>query len=143
MAISAEFFAAQYHKGQVYDGSLDYFSHHVASVAHKYQMIFGDDAGVSVAFLHDVVEDTDCEMLDIYMEFTADIATAVDSITKRNGETYMEYIARCSMNSLAARVKLCDSICNMEYSIKKCDYRRAEKYAKNVGYISRIVGTLT
>ena len=68
-----------------------------------------------VALLHDICEDVSMEYLsEIREKFGDTIADAVDAITKRKGqETYFEYIDRCKMNPLAARVKLYDLHHNM------------------------------
>ena len=61
-----------------------------------------------------------------------DVADAVNAITKRNGETRAQYIERCKSNEHARDVKICDSIFNMEYSIKKGELERAAMYAKQI-----------
>ena len=63
-----------------------------------------------VAVLHDVVEDTWVTLTLLEsMGFPAEIVSAVDAISQREGlETYFEYIKRCSQNRMAALVKLAD-----------------------------------
>lgn len=62
-----------------------------------------------VALLHDVVERTPWTLPDLRREgFSEDVITAVDLLTKREGEAYLDYIARLRVNPLAARVKQAD-----------------------------------
>lgn len=132
MAISAERFAATYHNGQLYDGVFSYFKFHIKGVADKYCEMFGEETGRIVAVLHDVVEDTDCDLYMVRSNFGDVVADAVDAITKRKGESRSQYISRCKLNNTARKVKVCDSIFNMEYSIKKGEFDRAGMYAKQI-----------
>lgn len=66
-----------------------------------------------VAWLHDVVEDTPLTIDDIAREFPVDVTLAVDAITRRNGESYSDYIARCCRNPVARRVKEQDLRANL------------------------------
>lgn len=43
-----------------------------------------------VAVLHDVVEDADYSLEDIEREFDPEVRDAVDALTKRDGEAYLE-----------------------------------------------------
>ena len=126
-------YSATWHATQRYDEVYDYFNYHVRGVAEKYQEIFGGgNIGVCVAYLHDVVEDTGCEIYMVRHSFGDEVADAVDAITKRKGESRAQYIARCKLNSIASKVKICDSIFNMEHSIKKGEFKRASMYAKQI-----------
>ena len=67
------------------------------------------DTVQAVAVLHDVVEDTWVTLDDLRaLGFTTDVIEAVDAISHREGESYVDYIERCSMNRIAALVKLAD-----------------------------------
>lgn len=62
-----------------------------------------------VGFLHDVVEDTPLTLEDLRtFGFSSDVITAVDAITKREGEALETYLARVKANPLALAVKLND-----------------------------------
>lgn len=126
-------YSATWHATQRYDEVYDYFNFHIRGVVEKYQEIFGGvNLGVCVAYLHDVVEDTGCELYMVRSNFGDEVADAVDAITKRKGEARSQYIARCKLNEMAKKVKVCDSIFNMEYSIKKGELERASMYAKQI-----------
>ena len=62
-----------------------------------------------VAFLHDVVEDTDVTLKTLRRHgFSEAVLKAVDHLTHREGEAYYDYIDRLSHNLLAIIVKLAD-----------------------------------
>lgn len=86
-----------------------------------------------VAVLHDVVEDTEWTLERLIMAgFTNDsIIDAIDAITKRDNETYFEYIYRVKNNPLATKVKLADLKHNslLERQFEKSG-RLIERYLK-------------
>lgn len=126
-------YSATWHASQRYDEIYDYFNYHIRGVVEKYQEIFGGgNRGVCVAYLHDVVEDTGCELYMVRSNFGDEVADAVDAITKRKGEARSQYISRCKANGYARDVKICDSIFNMEHSLKKGELERASMYAKQI-----------
>jgi GTP diphosphokinase / guanosine-3',5'-bis(diphosphate) 3'-diphosphatase len=61
-----------------------------------------------VAVLHDVVEDTHVKMEFIYRHFPKPVADAIEAISRRDGESYFDYIQRVRVNELARKVKLAD-----------------------------------
>jgi (p)ppGpp synthase/HD superfamily hydrolase len=68
-----------------------------------------------VAVLHDVVEDTDWTLDRLRQEgFGPEVIEALDSLTKRTGEDYMDFVRRSARNPLARRVKLADLEDNMD-----------------------------
>jgi GTP pyrophosphokinase len=66
------------------------------------------------AVLHDVVEDSDYSLSDIENKFNTEIRNAVDSLTKRDGESYIEFIDRASEHPVARRVKIADLEDNLD-----------------------------
>ena len=75
----------------------------------------GSETERIVAVLHDVVEDTEYELGDIEKKFSSDVRAAVDALTKRDGEAYLEeFIPRCAQNEIACRVKQADIEDNMD-----------------------------
>lgn len=90
------------HSEQKDKAGASYFQH-VERVANNFQ----DDAVCqTVAYLHDVVEDTDVSLGDL--DFPSDVVKAVQAITRRDDETYAEFIARVSTNEIARQVKIAD-----------------------------------
>lgn len=102
-----------------------------------------------VAILHDTIEDTKLTLEDIWDELFDNtnqgqinvIITALDAISRRDGEKYMDYIARVSKNDLARVVKLVDLCDNYNRSpgigqklgIKK-RYKKAFDYLYDIAY---------
>ena len=86
-----------------------------------------------VAILHDLIEDTYWTFEQLRDEgFSKDIVDAIDSVTKREGETYNDFVDRAGRNAIGRRVKLADLEDNSDLSrIAKPtqkDYQRLEKY---------------
>lgn len=68
-----------------------------------------------VAILHDVVEDSNWTVEQLEKEgFPQEITKAVDTISKKDGEAYSDYIERVRENAIATRVKLADLEDNMD-----------------------------
>lgn len=110
MKKKAAAFARIAHAGQKY-GDHDYFSHHVEGVV---SLVREDRsaaiAHVVVAYLHDVVEDTETTLVDLHhMGFPPMITSAIDALTRRPGEDYLsDYMARVAGNRIAMIVKHAD-----------------------------------
>jgi (p)ppGpp synthase/HD superfamily hydrolase len=67
-----------------------------------------------VAVLHDVIEDSAVTLDDLKRAgFRARVLAAVDCLTRRDGETYDDYVTRAGSRALARRVKLADLKDNM------------------------------
>ena len=68
-----------------------------------------------VGVLHDVVEDTDWTLDKLKSEgFTNEIVDGIDAVTRRDNESYDDYIIRVQSNPLGIRVKLNDLTDNMD-----------------------------
>jgi len=82
-----------------------------------------------VAWLHDVVEDTEYTLGDLLdLGFDYHIVQAVDAITRRDDEDYLEYILRVRGNGIAREVKISDIEHNLESFNTKKNKSRADKY---------------
>lgn len=125
----AEAFAAKMHEGQVGKDGKPYIEHPrmVAS------MVDGETEK-AVAWLHDVVEDTDATIDQIREKFSNEIADAVAAMTHDRNVSYMDYIRNIKKNAIARKVKMADLSHNMDLSrlanITDGDLRRVEKYKK-------------
>ncbi|ENX41643.1 HD domain-containing protein [Acinetobacter sp. NIPH 2100] len=121
-------FAAQQHSGQVDKANVPYILHplrvmlNVPSIEHKI-----------VAVLHDVLEDTETSIDDLYrLAFEPQIIEAIIALTKQKGESRIEAAQRTVQNPLARVVKLADITDNMDLSripsptIK--DFERMKQY---------------
>ncbi|MNG70312.1 hypothetical protein D3C79_286940 [compost metagenome] len=126
------------HLGQKYDGVFDYLNFHVKGVCDKYLALFGSygDYGHAVAMLHDVVEDSSKTIEDVINMFGFNVGEAVHAITKLKGERRLDYLSRCCANDIARKVKIADTLFNLEYSIKKQDQKRIEKYTNQLSLLT-------
>ena len=93
------------HDGQV-DKSGDPVFDHVERVVSKVE--FPGEA--TVAYLHDIVEDTVVTEDDLHVYFDEWVVLDVTALTRKNDETYMDYIERIIRNGspAAVHVKLAD-----------------------------------
>lgn len=87
-----------------------------------------------IALLHDLLED--CPEWDyekLIEEFPVGICNAVKDLTKKEGESYEDYLGRVSANNLARQVKLSDLKDNMNLTrfrreLTENDLARVRKY---------------
>jgi (p)ppGpp synthase/HD superfamily hydrolase len=93
------------------DKKTPYISHPIA-VANVVRDQGYDVRYQTVAFLHDVLEDTDHTEEEIRF-FGEDILEAVKLLTRPEGADESEYVARILENHMAAVVKNADKICNL------------------------------
>lgn len=134
MVEKAKVFAKVAHRGQVTKRGEDYFLCHVQPVVSQfsitdYKHLGGDFAtlnrpevallpeykiGQCVAYLHDVVEDTDVTIEDLAaMGFPPTVWAAVRAITMRRSETRQEYMLRATGHRIARVVKIADHNVNV------------------------------
>lgn len=101
--------AARYHNGQ-YDRRSRPYILHVIEV-----MMEGRSTNERiVGVLHDILEGTDCTMQALKdAGIPESILDAVDAITRRERETYEDYIYRVEQNPLARAVKVFDLELNL------------------------------
>ena len=87
-----------------------------------------------VAMLHDVVEDTEYTPAMIEDEFDEEIRDAVEALTKRDGESYSDFVERAAANDLARKVKIADIEDNMDLTrlseVSEKTVERQVKYHK-------------
>jgi len=100
----AAILAATAHEGQLRKFSGAAYFTHLEAVAMKLE----DETDQIVGYLHDIVEDTDITLGFVTVEFGNEIGAAVDAMTKRTGEGYVDYLKRVEANDIATRVKLAD-----------------------------------
>lgn len=85
------------------------------------------------ALLHDVIEDSPMTLNHLREKMISEeIIEAVDVLTKRNNESYEDYIKRIYKNKIAKEVKIADLEDNMDLtrleSITDKDVKRIRKY---------------
>lgn len=128
--------AKRAHKGQVDKAGAPYILHPetVASFVTK------DDEKI-VAYLHDVIEDTPCQLRDLENAgFSSEIIKAVDLLTRKTGQSYRQYLKLVKTNELARVVKLADLKHNSDLSrlthVTENDIKRLKKYQDAIVFLS-------
>ena len=128
--------AKRAHKGQVDKAGAPYILHPetVASFVTK------DDEKI-VAYLHDVIEDTPCQLRDLENAgFSSEIVNAVDLLTRKTGQSYKQYLKLVKTNELARVVKLADLKHNSDLSrlthVTENDIKRLKKYQDAIVFLS-------
>jgi (p)ppGpp synthase/HD superfamily hydrolase len=102
--------AVEAHRGQKDRAGAPY-------ILHPLRMMFRmqTDAERMAAVLHDVVEDTGWTLDDLRAQgFAAEVVEAVDHLTRREGESYDEFVERAARHPVARRVKIADLEDNMD-----------------------------
>lgn len=122
--------AAQAHAGQVDKAGSPYILHPLRvmlGVASLEERI--------VAVLHDVVEDTDWTFDRLRIEgFAEPILEALDAVTRREGESYEDFVQRAAKNPIGRIVKRADILDNLNLSRipdpTPSDHDRVARYRK-------------
>lgn len=128
--------ARKAHAGQVDKAGVDYIQHplYVASQVKTEQE-------KAVALLHDVLEDSDITAADLLAYgLSNEVVTAVQTLTKKKGQSYQDYLEKVKSNNLARVVKLADLKHNSDLSrlksVSDTDYERVKKYKNAIRYLS-------
>lgn len=104
--------ATQAHAGQLDKAGKPYISHPLAVMG-----LVNTETEKIVAVLHDVVEDTPVTLDDLKAQgFRDEVLTAIQAITKVDGEDYTAYLERVKANPIALKVKIADMTHNMDLS---------------------------
>lgn len=145
--------AKERHKGQKY-GYADYFDFHIEGVYRLCKESLRSigispvsELGfiiLSVAYLHDILEDTNTTEDELMSLFGGIVTDAVRAISKEDNEIYDEYLTRVKSNPISLIVKICDVEFNLDKTNKslevdstnkrmlklKTKYEKAQKYLK-------------
>ena len=117
MIEKAKKIAAEYHKGMVDKYGNPYMEHldRVADRVREMEYDFVDETSeielyVATAYLHDIIEDTDCTREDLVALFPESVVEAIFRLTREEGMTYAEYIERILSRWLVRRLALAGKI---------------------------------
>jgi (p)ppGpp synthase/HD superfamily hydrolase len=122
--------AVRAHRGQTDKAGAPYVLHVL-----RVMLKMPDEAAMTAAALHDVVEDTPRTLDDLRAAgFSEAVVEAVDALTRRKGETYEAFVRRAGRNPLARLVKRADLEDNMDlrriaHPTEK-DFARLRRYRK-------------
>ena len=68
-----------------------------------------------IAALHDVIEKSSISLADLKNQgFDQNIIGSIDSLSRRRGESYVDYIARLMQNRISIKIKLLDLADNIK-----------------------------
>ena len=137
---TARYIALLAHAGQVDKAGVPYVKH-LKAVADQC-----DGKAKIVAWLHDVLEDTQIDYVTLKYalnyflgDCADDVCRAVLAITKLKLESYDDYLKRVKSNPLAREVKIADLKHNMDLSrlrkVTDKDLERAEKYKRALEFL--------
>ena len=123
--------AAQAHAGQCDKGGAPY-------ILHPLRVMFAVRTPVEriVAVLHDLMEDSKHWTPERLRRegFDDEIIEAVEALTRREGEDYLEFVRRAGKHAVARAVKIADLHDNMDLSRipepNEKDHARMERYQK-------------
>ena len=132
--------AAEAHAGQLDKGGNPYILHPL-----RVMLRLGDPDARIVAVLHDVVEDSAWTLEQLRAEgFSAAVIDAVESVTKRDGEEYEDFVGRAGRNTIGRMVKRADLEDNLDLTRVEDpgerDHLRIEKYRKALAMLEEIGG---
>ena len=131
--------AKKAHSKQVDKAGKDYILHPM-----KVASYMDTDTEKAVAYLHDVLEDTNVTEDELRNMFPNEIVDGVITLTHRKDESYFEYTlsgeGAIITSKLAKKIKVADLLHNLDITrIKeptKQDYQRLEKYKKAILYLA-------
>jgi (p)ppGpp synthase/HD superfamily hydrolase len=121
--------AVEAHTGQLDKAGRPYILHPLRLMA-----TFSDPRTQMAAVLHDVVEDCGAWSLERLAGegFPPEVVSAVDALTKRDGESRIEAAHRAALDPIACAVKLADNADNSDLSRipqpTERDHARLEEY---------------
>jgi len=123
-------FAAEKHDGQ-YDKQGQPYILHTMKV--QYLLKSEDEELNCIAILHDILEDTDTTVDDLFkVGISKRVVDAVCLLTKAKGVEYKDYLTLIATNRDAIRVKMADIRHNMDLrrlkGVTEKDLKRMEKY---------------
>ena len=131
------------HEDQMYGGRP--YSYHIDCVVSKVGFLFGESPKLSslkiVAYLHDLLEDTSTSPSDLFAYgFSQEIVDAIVAISKIDGESLEDYYVRVVKNKLAFKVKIVDTLSNLEHSCPESQTKRIKKYTNQIQRLYELKG---
>ena len=129
--------AQKAHVGQVDKAGKDYILHPITVSSYM-----DTDTEKAIAYLHDVLEDTNVTVDELRTIFSNEIVDTVITLTHRKDESYFEYIQRVSKSNLAKKIKVADLIHNLDITrikeLTKSDYERQKSIRKLFFFLQHI-----
>lgn len=118
------------HAGQFRRDGITPYINHAEAVAKR---VCGDDEAEMVAWLHDVIEDTDLRESEmLWCGVPSDVIEAVVILTKGSRVNYDDYLARVKAHPVARKVKIADMLANLADAPTEA---QIVKYAKGLLFL--------
>lgn len=119
MINKAIIFSVKKHLGQKRKDGSPYFVHPL-----RVSLSIENEIEKVCALLHDTVEDTNTTVEEIEEIFGNEVASIIELLTHKNGESYLEYINNIKTNEVAKAVKIADILDNLsdspsQHAVKK------------------------
>lgn len=139
----AEYIAVGAHGDQKYGGRP--YKYHLQMVVDMVNHLYPESPRleelVQVAWLHDVLEDTDTvpgDLLDV--GFSNAVVTAVTALSKLESDkcNLTEYYNRVATHKLAMKVKIADTLANLTQSTKEGSVKRVIKYSNQLAILHEL-----
>jgi (p)ppGpp synthase/HD superfamily hydrolase len=120
--------AVKAHEGQRDKAGMPYVLHPL-----RIMLKMDSETAMIVAALHDVIEDSEVALSHLSeIGFSEEIVQAVDCVTRRENESYENFVERAQTNPIAKKVKIADLEDNMDLrrlgAITDRDVERLRKY---------------
>ncbi len=107
---------------------------HLETTAMIARMLKEDNDIICAAYLHDLLEDTETTLKELETRFGVAIGYLVYSVTnvegKNRAERHSKTYAKIAEYEKAVRLKLCDRIANILYSITHENHSKIKMYCK-------------
>lgn len=135
-----------YHKGQMY-GKLGYYTGHIDPVTTQAEVIARglgwDDEQVrqvvAASYLHDILEDTPCELLTLHDSGIPQLVISAVEILTKGCESHNQYLNSISGSRIATVVKLADSMVNLRACLSDGKAIKALKYSNNINHLTTVI----
>ena len=130
--------AAEKHAGTTDKAGAPYILH-----ALRVMLRLSTDDERIAGVLHDVIEDTDVTLDQLRaMGFPAAAIVAIDAVTRREDESYEQFVERAGRDPIGRRVKLADLEDNSDLSRlanpTAHDLERVERYRRAIAYLRHL-----
>lgn len=127
LVLRAAAIAREAHAGQFRRDGVTPYVMHPESVASR---VAGDPTAEAVAWLHDVIEDTDVSAEELRRRgMPEEVIAGVQALTNKGDIGYERYLAGIKASPLAKKVKVADMLANLGDSPTE---RQIVKYAKGL-----------
>jgi (p)ppGpp synthase/HD superfamily hydrolase len=96
------------------------------------------DECLAVAWLHDVLEDTETSLTDLEDHFGDEVGYQVLILSKDAPSSYDVYLRLIKKERVATLVKMADTLSNLEASILSGEMKRINKYSKQLALLTEV-----